>query len=218
VRKKLLTSKRLSFSVLTAMLLGTVFSLPVVPALATIVIDQSQELKEYPFARITNSTTSAQSFQQTANNIAGAAIYLYAGVGLGSTDITISLCSNPTCSGGGLITSGTETNSTSDHWFDVYWTPAAVAPSTTEYLVLTSTSLDNRYAYVVAASPTGSPYPLGTAYLNGSAWNNDLAFRTYQDDSFSAAVPEPSTWAMLLLGFAGIGFMAYRRKSAAVAA
>jgi hypothetical protein len=26
------------------------------------------------------------------------------------------------------------------------------------------------------------------------------------------AVPEPSTWAMLLLGFAGIGFMAYRRK------
>jgi hypothetical protein len=27
------------------------------------------------------------------------------------------------------------------------------------------------------------------------------------------AVPEPSTWAMLLLGFAGIGFMAYHRKS-----
>ena len=27
------------------------------------------------------------------------------------------------------------------------------------------------------------------------------------------AVPEPSTWAMLLLGFAGLGFMAYRRKS-----
>jgi PEP-CTERM motif len=28
-----------------------------------------------------------------------------------------------------------------------------------------------------------------------------------------SAVPEPSTWAMMLLGFAGIGFMAYRRKS-----
>jgi hypothetical protein len=25
-------------------------------------------------------------------------------------------------------------------------------------------------------------------------------------------VPEPSTWAMMLLGFAGVGFMAYRRK------
>jgi hypothetical protein len=28
-----------------------------------------------------------------------------------------------------------------------------------------------------------------------------------------AGVPEPSTWAMMILGFAGIGFMAYRRKS-----
>jgi PEP-CTERM motif-containing protein len=27
------------------------------------------------------------------------------------------------------------------------------------------------------------------------------------------SVPEPSTWAMLLLGFVGIGFMAYRRKA-----
>ncbi|MEH2628597.1 hypothetical protein V1292_006652 [Bradyrhizobium sp. AZCC 1719] len=27
------------------------------------------------------------------------------------------------------------------------------------------------------------------------------------------AVPEPSTWAMLILGFAGIGVMAYRRKT-----
>jgi len=29
----------------------------------------------------------------------------------------------------------------------------------------------------------------------------------------TAAVPEPSTWAMLILGFAGVGFMAYRRQS-----
>ncbi len=27
------------------------------------------------------------------------------------------------------------------------------------------------------------------------------------------AVPEPSTWAMLVLGFAGVGFLAYRRKN-----
>ncbi len=27
-----------------------------------------------------------------------------------------------------------------------------------------------------------------------------------------AAVPEPSTWAMMLLGFAGVGFTAYRRR------
>lgn len=28
-----------------------------------------------------------------------------------------------------------------------------------------------------------------------------------------AAVPEPSTWAMLIIGFAGVGFMAYRRRT-----
>jgi hypothetical protein len=30
------------------------------------------------------------------------------------------------------------------------------------------------------------------------------------------AVPEPSTWAMMILGFAGIGFMAYRRRNGAL--
>jgi PEP-CTERM motif len=27
-----------------------------------------------------------------------------------------------------------------------------------------------------------------------------------------AAVPEPSMWAMMLLGFCGLGFLSYRRK------
>jgi PEP-CTERM motif len=36
----------------------------------------------------------------------------------------------------------------------------------------------------------------------------------------SSAVPEPSTWAMMLVGFAGLGFAGYRtsRKTAAFAA
>jgi hypothetical protein len=33
------------------------------------------------------------------------------------------------------------------------------------------------------------------------------------DVTFSPAVPEPATWAMMILGFAGVGFMAYRRKA-----
>jgi hypothetical protein len=33
------------------------------------------------------------------------------------------------------------------------------------------------------------------------------------DQRVAGGVPEPSTWAMMLLGFAGLGFMAYRRKS-----
>jgi hypothetical protein len=36
--------------------------------------------------------------------------------------------------------------------------------------------------------------------------------------ALTSAVPEPSTWAMMILGFAGVGFMAYRRKAKTPAA
>ena len=57
----------------------------------------------------------------------------------------------------------------------------------------------------------------GTGGMNGSP--NTLFFTDgingEMDGLFGAlsAVPELSTWAMMLLGFAGVGFMAYRRKS-----
>ena len=40
-------------------------------------------------------------------------------------------------------------------------------------------------------------------------------FHPYGVDNFvfSTGVPEPSTWAMMLLGFAGLGLIAYRRKA-----
>jgi hypothetical protein len=34
----------------------------------------------------------------------------------------------------------------------------------------------------------------------------------------AAAVPEPSTWAMLLIGFTGVSFMTYRRRRVAALA
>jgi hypothetical protein len=36
---------------------------------------------------------------------------------------------------------------------------------------------------------------------------------TVLNASVTSAVPEPSTWAMMIFGFIGVGFMAYRRKS-----
>jgi hypothetical protein len=37
--------------------------------------------------------------------------------------------------------------------------------------------------------------------------------------TIAAVVPEPSTWAMMILGFVGVGYMTYRRrKIAAIAA
>ena len=54
----------------------------------------------------------------------------------------------------------------------------------------------------------GFDITLNTLTLQGPA-------NTIQTGALTAtisAVPEPSTWAMMILGFVGIGFMAYRRK------
>lgn len=40
----------------------------------------------------------------------------------------------------------------------------------------------------------------------------EATFQILGTDAVSG-VPEPSTWAMMILGFAGVGFMAYRRRN-----
>jgi PEP-CTERM motif len=45
--------------------------------------------------------------------------------------------------------------------------------------------------------------------------SNSPAFEIDNVAYVTAAVPEPSTWAMMILGFFGLGFMAYRRKGTA---
>jgi hypothetical protein len=50
-------------------------------------------------------------------------------------------------------------------------------------------------------------------------WLADIEFRAETVTFSVAAVPELSTWAMMLIGFAGVGALAYRRKkNAALAA
>jgi hypothetical protein len=54
----------------------------------------------------------------------------------------------------------------------------------------------------------GNPLNIFVADVFGGQTGN-----TGPVDAGIPAVPEPSTWAMMLLGFAGMGFMAHRRKS-----
>lgn len=49
-------------------------------------------------------------------------------------------------------------------------------------------------AYVFDLPGFPSPFQIG----------NEFAFRTYVDD-LASAVPEPATWAMMIVGFAGVG-------------
>jgi hypothetical protein len=61
-------------------------------------------------------------------------------------------------------------------------------------------------------------------YLNGrEITGSSLQFPGANDGNISGfgsgniiladAVPEPSTWAMMILGFCGLGYLAYRRRS-----
>jgi hypothetical protein len=45
----------------------------------------------------------------------------------------------------------------------------------------------------------------------------ETGVETFGTGTLIATVPEPSTWAMMILGFAGLGFMAYRRRKSTVA-
>ena len=80
--------------------------------------------------------------------------------------------------------------------------------------------------------PPGTPFPPGFTDLQ--SWTRDAALepdwlRVGTDivgagtfnATFSlsgAVIPEPSTWAMMLLGFAGLGFAGYRHARQASAA
>jgi PEP-CTERM motif len=67
-------------------------------------------------------------------------------------------------------------------------------------------------------TPTGG-YTLETLTFTGASGQvsfTDLGPADQQgallDNVVVTAVPEPSTWAMMILGFFGVGFLAYRRK------
>jgi len=60
---------------------------------------------------------------------------------------------------------------------------------------------------------TGGSFTLTVQDLNVPAGQQNTSVALTGTIESVAAVPEPSTWAMMILGFAGVSFMAYRRKS-----
>jgi hypothetical protein len=64
----------------------------------------------------------------------------------------------------------------------------------------------------------GSTARFAIEYLGDADSSDYIGIDTLSVTTGVSAVPEPSTWAMMILGFAGLGFMAYRRRDAALAA
>jgi hypothetical protein len=66
----------------------------------------------------------------------------------------------------------------------------------------------------VAILPGGNGFNILTTTPHSGVGSNTYTGNIgYQLLGSVSSVPEPSTWAMMILGFAGVGFMAYRRKS-----
>jgi len=92
--------------------------------------------------------------------------------------------------------------------------------TTAPYTVLLPLSLTAPFTYTLDANDGYN----ASVYFSKVDYNQGGIFLDYVNltatltgfeisDPSVGAVPEPSTWAMMILGFAGIGFMAYRRKS-----
>jgi len=84
---------------------------------------------------------------------------------------------------------------------------AAYAPDLFNYDTLLSILVDNPVSGSVKDQYNALNHNVVVAgYPTAGYW-------TASFPTISPAVPEPSTWVMMILGFAGIGFMAYRSKA-----
>jgi hypothetical protein len=64
------------------------------------------------------------------------------------------------------------------------------------------------FKLITSIEESSSPLDI-TRFLSPKA--QESGFKAFFQSDFEATVPEPSTWAMLLLGFAGLGFVGYRK-------
>ena len=172
-----------SWSVITQALETTETTLPIS---LSIEIDQNQPSGPTFMAHF-NQTDLAQSFMQTNDNIAGAGILLYTGIGT-SDNVTIQLWDALPNAGGTMLAEASDTG-TAGQWVDVFWTAVAITPSTTYYLVFVGNTT------LGIAGDMNNPYPNGNVFANPGFTPFtpfDYAFRTYYDTE----VPiERHTWA-----------------------
>jgi hypothetical protein len=91
--------------------------------------------------------------------------------------------------------------------FTESFTPTSVTFRAGENVTFSSGAGEIFGTFVVGSSV------LTTGAVNYSFETNNMGDFTGTVYGPVAAVPEPSTWAMMILGFLGVGFLAYRKKS-----
>jgi hypothetical protein len=164
-----------------------------------------------------------QSFVQLASNISGAEI----GIDLGNsvnpqtppTAMNIALWTSlPRTAGSVSLASmgGVYSVSSGFGIFKANWSPVSVSAGQTYFLEFTSTASYPRTYFSVGRND----------YLPGDIFSNnadgtfrpifagvDLNFKTFQDNQFVSAVPEPSEWVLMVAGLGLVGALARTRKN-----
>ncbi len=159
-------------------------SIPTDPTPLTNLIDQNQPSATTYMAGFTQGGL-AQSFQQTNSNVSGAGIFLQENIGT-TDNVTIQLWDGIPGGSSVMLAEATAAG-TAGQWIDVFWTPVAVIPGTTYFLVFTgNTSLG-------ISGDTSNPYPYGCVYANDFSQfpTFDYTFRTYWEDNVSL---DRTTW------------------------
>jgi len=86
-------------------------------------------------------------------------------------------------------------------------------------------AISNSYTYLATINSNHSlNYEYHSFLFTTTGGSETLSFFSNNEGAYGgvvggvtiSAVPEPSTWAMMLLGFAGIGFVTYRRRASAM--
>jgi hypothetical protein len=103
-----------------------------------------------------------------------------------------------TLSGGSTAINGWTVGGDSIDWIGSYWQPGDGSRS----IDLSGNNLGSISQQFATSTACCSSNP-----------NFPQAFGAALDDVSVTAIPEASTWAMMILGFFGLGFVAYRRKS-----
>ncbi|MBR0725063.1 PEP-CTERM sorting domain-containing protein [Bradyrhizobium manausense] len=76
-------------------------------------------------------------------------------------------------------------------------------------------SVTETFSYSAFSLPPGQ-YPTSYTYDFNATYPGASATHHYTgsgDGPLVTAVPEPATWAMMVLGFLGVGFVSYRRRA-----
>jgi outer membrane lipase/esterase len=88
--------------------------------------------------------------------------------------------------------------------FDIYGLGTSIADNPSKFGFLNVTD--------ACGAPSNACDPNTAVYWDG-IHPTAFAHSVIADAFIANAVPEPSTWAMMILGFVGIGFLAYRRRN-----